>query len=424
HSSGSWVTLGGGGPGAIPAAWSAITSYQPGSYVIYNGGTYVCLVFTYGAAPGTDPSTWASLATLVSTLTDPGSAPSTTPDISGAPQEPPSPPTEPEEPAEWSVDLKLQMATSDNLLWETAPVDTHVADLIVAHHETDEISFSLTGSGASSRDNGLFDLSGPHLHLMAPIERNPQDPYLRIRVKAENQEGQAMEKDFALYVQAVNVPIVRTEELEDVDVVSRKKRRPMRGPKASATVLADGGSPIIEVGFLLSKNFSFGYHDPNVKKYVGQLWEGAFTQRLYGLDSGVTYYCRAYARNEQGLAFGAPKRLKTVLENKGTALHGLALGNGWEEIHWLGMVFHAANGWYNHQDLGWFYAVLDNSDGDGVWLWSASQGWMWTDPQIYPYLWTNRTQSWRYFNALGNGKSLLFDYGSRQWSVFHLFNTP
>ena len=53
----------------------------------------------------------------------------------------------------------------------------------------------------------------------------------------------------------------------------------------------------------------------------------------------------------------------------------------------------------------------------GVWLWKDSFGWLWTDKQKFPFLFSENSQSWLYYYGVLNQRRLLFDYGTGQWIV-------
>ena len=74
--------------------------------------------------------------------------------------------------------------------------------------------------------------------------------------------------------------------------------------------------------------------------------------------------------------------------------------SGWKQSSWFGNYFDAGNNWIHHTHHGWLYTVSDSISS--AWLWSPSQKWLWTNPDIYPHLYRNFDGSWIYFivNAL------------------------
>ena len=82
------------------------------------------------------------------------------------------------------------------------------------------------------------------------------------------------------------------------------------------------------------------------------------------------------------------------------------IGNGFYQ-NWLGQFMPFESGWIYHLDFGWVYVV--ESDIQGLWLWIQSEGWIWTNETIWPYLWTNKTGNWLYFTNF-NSQNYFFDY--------------
>jgi hypothetical protein len=59
-----------------------------------------------------------------------------------------------------------------------------------------------------------------------------------------------------------------------------------------------------------------------------------------------------------------------------------------------------------NNNLGFFL-----SDG---WVYSPKHGWIFTNSQIYPYFWLNKTQSWYCYKA-EKGSSMVYDYKLNNW---------
>ena len=54
-----------------------------------------------------------------------------------------------------------------------------------------------------------------------------------------------------------------------------------------------------------------------------------------------------------------------------------------------------ANGWASHEQLGWVFPM--ESSTAGLWLWKRGPRWLWTDKEIYPFLYKSSTGGWLYF---------------------------
>ena len=50
-------------------------------------------------------------------------------------------------------------------------------------------------------------------------------------------------------------------------------------------------------------------------------------------------------------------------------------------------------------------------DGEqGLWLWLDGQGWLWTQPGVYPYLWGHREGGWLRVLGISGGKPFFWDF--------------
>jgi hypothetical protein len=72
------------------------------------------------------------------------------------------------------------------------------------------------------------------------------------------------------------------------------------------------------------------------------------------------------------------------------------------------------NGWVLHQGLGWIFILPQE---DGIWMWHERLGWLWTSQEIYPFLFRNSTQDWVFFHMGKGSQSLVYDFGSRAWTI-------
>ncbi len=88
-----------------------------------------------------------------------------------------------------------------------------------------------------------------------------------------------------------------------------------------------------------------------------------------------------------------------------------SIGNGFYQ-NWLGQFMPFDSGWIYHLDFGWVYVV--ESDILGLWLWMKSEGWIWTNETIWPYLWANKAGNWLYFTNF-NSQNYFFDYQIRDF---------
>ena len=68
---------------------------------------------------------------------------------------------------------------------------------------------------------------------------------------------------------------------------------------------------------------------------------------------------------------------------------------GWKKSSWLGNYFDGGNNWIHHEHHGWLYS--SSTQPSSAWLWSPTQKWLWTGPEIYPHMFRNQDGVWIYF---------------------------
>jgi alpha-tubulin suppressor-like RCC1 family protein/N-acetylneuraminic acid mutarotase len=200
-------------------------------------------------------------------------------------------------------------------------------------------------------------------------------------------------------VTQVYLPIARTESI----------RQSTDGqPLFEGMILTDGGSPILETGFIISRSIFFQPH-VRLPAQLGTT-SNEFSAHPSSLEAGKLYYFRAYAINAVGTTFGSPKKLTTP----DNAIHWWSdsspqAGN-WRNSPWLGSFRPYDNGWIYHAKLGWAYAHPDGSGG--LWLWFRDHHWMWTRSGTYPYLWKHDLGTWLYLLGTRDGQPVFHDYAT------------
>ena len=55
------------------------------------------------------------------------------------------------------------------------------------------------------------------------------------------------------------------------------------------------------------------------------------------------------------------------------------------------------------------------SPSSGLWLRKREMGWLWTDKDIYPFLYDNSKGGWLYFYGQRAGTLLFYDYSAKRW---------
>jgi hypothetical protein len=179
-------------------------------------------------------------------------------------------------------------------------------------------------------------------------------------------------------------------------------------------VLADGGSPVLEAGVLVSRSIFFedairlpGEMDPENNQFL------VITDDL---EKGTRYYYRAYARNAVGENVGSIKKLVTG-EHPGAWWSDMPeVGVGWRASDWFGEFrkFEQTD-WIYHAKLGWVFVVPDEERG--LWLWHRELGWLWTQKGTWPHLWRNEVSAWIYFLKNHQGRAIIYDYGTSDYLI-------
>ena len=85
----------------------------------------------------------------------------------------------------------------------------------------------------------------------------------------------------------------------------------------------------------------------------------------------------------------------------------------WWTSRWFGNFYLNTNGWIRHEQLGWVFPM--ESPTAGLWLWKRELGWLWTDKEIYPFLYKSSTGGWHYFYGNHEDTLFLYDYSTKRW---------
>jgi len=311
--------------------------------------------------------------------------------------------------------------------------------------------FSLDQNG-TLRTAVVFDYEG---------ENSDNDPTLHVRVRARDEYNASVEKSFIVTILDVNESTVQipTDQNQSVEHNSTSPifNQPIDGittgvdhnntgieSNVSSTVvqnyrpipqtlnfiadqkdsyrlfgrlLADGGSSILESGFLISTDILFG---PKTRRIPAFLLgdSGEISVLVEDLKAGSTYYYRVYAKNSVGETVGAVKRLKTSekIDPNAWFTDMPKMGGGWRSSNWFGpfQQFPQVK-WIYHSELGWAYILSDQKDG--IWIWQNGRGWMWTQQGVWPYLFNHTTLGWLYLVKSINGNPFFYDYTIGNYSA-------
>ena len=105
-------------------------------------------------------------------------------------------------------------------------------------------------------------------------------------------------------------------------------------------------------------------------------------------------------------------------------LDGIALSGNWWSSEWLDTLFIEYYPWVLHRNLGWNY-ITSTSRDESSWFFNEIHGWIWTNSQIFPWIWRQKDSSWNYLvNPLNNlqDSHWLFNVRSDDWEFFEFEN--
>ena len=171
----------------------------------------------------------------------------------------------------------------------------------------------------------------------------------------------------------------------------------------SGSVYSDGGSVLLEVGFLLSSTLDFNQSE----RFVTEL-DSASGEFLLQTSNDSAQFVRAFASNAVGESLGQVVDLETPSSESSAWVEANHLQNGWLQSDWLGTFKPYENGWIFHTRLGWLYTPA--STGEGVWLWSSTEGWLWTQDGIAPHFFDHDRSDWLYLLPAGEHGKTFYDY--------------
>ena len=170
--------------------------------------------------------------------------------------------------------------------------------------------------------------------------------------------------------------------------------------------MADGGSDFIEVGLILDET-----NEDEQTRMVAEFdsHTGEFHLRLDDLSPGH-YSFRAYGINGVGETLGSTRSFEIPEDESpdSSALQAVEMASGWMSSPWFGTFQEYDNGWIFHARLGWLF--LSEEGSAGIWLWMESEGWLWAQPGVWPFLWKDDTSDWLYLIEAPEGRAYLYDY--------------
>ena len=179
----------------------------------------------------------------------------------------------------------------------------------------------------------------------------------------------------------------------------------------------------IKVGFLLSSFSTLDPLDPSTKKIASVLQANGKFSSNYSLPEGKTFYAKAFAENDAGAMYGRTLKISLPAEtdpgrmnSEEKAVYLLEkdakqINGGWIQNNWFGTFKDFGNGWIYHADHGWIYLSADSNNG--LWAWFPHRGWVWTQENLYPFLYQINIGDWLYCFISEDGKVFYYSYQSK-----------
>lgn len=92
-----------------------------------------------------------------------------------------------------------------------------------------------------------------------------------------------------------------------------------------------------------------------------------------------------------------------------------SVGQNWQYLRWFGLFWSGPGDWIFHRHLCWLYICETNAAG-GAFLYSPALGWLWTRPDLFPYLWRFasevRPAGWLTWHAASSSPAWFFDWSA------------
>jgi hypothetical protein len=96
-----------------------------------------------------------------------------------------------------------------------------------------------------------------------------------------------------------------------------------------------------------------------------------------------------------------------------TFFDGRDLGNGWKKSSWYGEYYGPVNGWIFHADHGWQFP--EDLNANSTWIYDSRKGWIWTKPNLYPFIFSNFMNRWLSYSDFSSGNGIFYDFQTSTW---------
>lgn len=87
----------------------------------------------------------------------------------------------------------------------------------------------------------------------------------------------------------------------------------------------------------------------------------------------------------------------------------ISIVGSWKSNSWFGYYHDDESGWIYHEDLEWAYPI--SPDGNSTWLFFPMLGWGWTKQGIFPWMYFNGLENWRYHQE----QKGFYDFAAKAW---------
>ena len=215
--------------------------------------------------------------------------------------------------------------------------------------------------------------------------------------------------DYGEYGTVTSVPLPDIEKPEVLLPIPRTLEPETENENvwAVAQLMTDGGEEPHEVGFIVSTKITGWKTDLQKIVLSAELQGDFFRVSLHqSLDDG-TYYVRSFARNSAGEVVGSVKRFR-VEGNYRAPFDAYSVGGLWYRSDWFGLFRKTNFQWIYHQDLEWIYH--GPIEPQGIWFWREGIGWLWSNEESWPYLWSHTFSNWYHFSGNIDGLPTVWNF--------------
>jgi hypothetical protein len=305
-------------------------------------------------------------------------------------------------------------------LWDDSNENFYAVAESQEQHTASKPNASSDNQGANSNGNGPNQTTPSNGNGQTGNSDSNQSQLNPVIVSSDgngtqNSESDTAAKDQQTVVNQANpAKVITRTPVYQIPMVSTLAARNTTNGQWSfrSKVLTYGNFPIFERGFQVSQAISFETFlrlsvplDSNKTGFTA-------TSRTSEFLHDRVYYYRAYARNAVGANFGAVRKFIPRSHSREVWWGQMPqIQDGWRSSDWFGTFRRQAGvDWIYHAQLGWAYARSDGKQG--LWLWTREEGWLWTQPDVFPHLWKHRTANWIYLMGSVNAKPLFHDYAT------------